>query len=59
MAQAKRPDTNEVIASIGAVADNLTEQVAALRRFVTVLQEEYEHPEKRLVALEELDQNDG
>ncbi len=40
-----RPDTDAVIANISQVADSLTEQVAQLRQFVRVLQQEYEHPE--------------
>lgn len=41
-----QPDTDKVIANISQVADSLTEQVAQLRHFVTVLQREYE-PENR------------
>ena len=38
----ERPDTDKVIANISQVADSLTEQVAQLRHFVTVLQQEYD-----------------
>lgn len=46
MTSEARPDTDKVIANISKVADSLSEQVAQLRKFVTVLQAEYDHPEK-------------